>query len=125
MQKAFDGDHEIYGSDVLKKEMKEITDLEKKKCVEGLYYGIVKESIALQESIIARAKEIMKQSNIKAYDSLHLASAEACADVLLTTDIKFQRSCRKMPLGIRVQNPIEFIMEENENERDDSVDEAE
>jgi len=119
MQKAFDGDYDIYGSDVICKEMGEIADLEKKRCVEGLYYATIKNNIVLKDSIIARAKKITEQANIKAYDSLHLASAESCVDVLLTTDIKFQKACRRLELGITVENPIEFVMKENGNECDD------
>lgn len=119
MQRAFDGEYEIYGSDVLVKEMKEIANAEKKKCVEGLYYAIIKENIALNGAIVVRAEEIMQQANIRAFDSLHLASAESGADVFLTTDIKLLKSCRKLNLEIKVKNPIEFVMAGEENERDD------
>lgn len=117
MQKAFEGEYDIYGSTVVDKELKEISNLEKKKCVEGLYYTIIKGYIDLNDAIIARAREIMKQINVKAFDSLHLASAETCADVLLTTDIKFLKACQRINLGIKVKNPIDFVMEVEENGR--------
>ena len=73
--------------------------------------------IDLNDAIITRAREIMKQINVKAFDSLHLASAETCADVLLTTDIKFLKACQRINLGIKVKNPINFVMEVEENGR--------
>ena len=46
-----------------------------------------------------------------ASDSLHLASAEAGADVLLTTDMKFLRNCKRILCKVGVKNPIEYVME--------------
>ena len=42
---------------------------------------------------------------------MHLASAEAGADILLTTDIKFLRNCKKISCKVDVKNPIEYVME--------------
>lgn len=53
----------------------------------------------------------------KAFDSLHLASAETCAEVLLTTDIKFLKACQRINLKVKVKNPIDFVMEVEENGR--------
>lgn len=47
----------------------------------------------------------------KAFDSLHLAAAEAGTNILLTTDIKFLRNCQKVDAKIAVKNPVEFVME--------------
>ena len=55
--------------------------------------------------------QIRNVSYIKAFDSLHLASAEIGADVLLTTDMKFLKGSQKMAHKIAVKNPVEFIME--------------
>lgn len=41
----------------------------------------------------------------------HLASAEAGANVLLTTDMKFLRNSQRICTKIAVKNPIEFVME--------------
>ena len=55
--------------------------------------------------------EIRKLSNIKAFDSLHLASAEEGADVLITTDIRFLRNSERLQPRIEVKNPIVFVTE--------------
>lgn len=73
----------------------------------------------MNDSIVARATEIRKHANIKAFDSLHLASAEASADLLLTTDIKFLNACKRLKLSIKVMNPIDFVMEVDEDGRID------
>lgn len=59
----------------------------------------------------------MNISNIKAFDSLHLASAEAGANIFLTTDIKFLRMCKKILCKEDVKNPIGMAryMEEFDN----------
>lgn len=54
----------------------------------------------------------MEVSNIQTFDSLHIASAEeANADVLLTTDDKFEKVAEKLELGTRVMNPLRFVWE--------------
>lgn len=111
MQKAYDGEEEIIGSDILDIEISKILSLEKQNEVEGVYHALTSKSIELDEQIETRANEIMAKSNIKAFDSLHLASAEAGADILLTTDMKFLRSCKKLSCKVDVKNPIEYVME--------------
>lgn len=120
MQMAFDGNYQIIGSEVLEKEMSMISNREKRKNVEILYYSMVNEIITISDSTINRAKDIMKESSIKAFDSLHLASAETKADILLTTDIKFIKAANKLKLKIRVQNPISFLLEVNDYEYNNS-----
>lgn len=88
--------------------------MHKKKDVEGLYSAVIGNNIELSDSIVVRAKEIMAQTNLKAFDSLHLASAEMCADVLLTTDIKFLNACKRIATSVKVMNPVEFVMEAND-----------
>lgn len=119
MQKAFDGEFEIIGSDVVEREMSMISNPEKKEDVKGLYSAVTRGMVNLNESIVQRAKDIMSQSNIKAFDSLHLASAEASADYFLTTDIKFAKACRYLELGVVVKNPVDFVLEVNEYEYND------
>lgn len=119
MQMAYDGNCRIIGSDILEKEMSLILNKEKLKNVETLYYAMIVDKIEINDSIVKRAKEIMKQSTIKVFDSLHLASAETKADILLTTDIKFMKAANRLGIKIKVQNPISFIMEVNDYESDD------
>jgi len=45
-------------------------------------------------------------------DSLHIASAEAGhADVLLSTDDRLIRACKKLDLDVRVMNPVSYLAE--------------
>lgn len=111
MQKAFDGEVELVGSDILKIEMGNISNPEKRKNIEGVYNALVVDNIEVNDSIEKRAVEIRKLSNIKAFDSLHLASAEEGADVLITTDVKFLRNSQRLQLRIEVRNPIVFVTE--------------
>ena len=111
MEKAFEGELEVMGSDILVKEMQMISDPDKREDVERIYKAVHKREIPFDEGIIQRAKEVMKQSNIKAFDSLHLASAEAAHAVLITTDLKFLKACKRLQTYVEVKNPIEFILE--------------
>lgn len=111
MQKAFEKELRIIGSDILEIEMSRIKDNEKRNDVEGIYNALVIDTIKITSEIEERAIQIRDVSNIKAFDSLHLASAEIGADVLLTTDIKFLRGSRKVNPKIAVKNPVAFIME--------------
>lgn len=111
MQKAFEKELRIIGSDILEIEMSRIKDNEKRNDVEGIYNALVIDTIKITSEIEERAIQIRDVSNIKAFDSLHLASAEIGADVLLTTDIKFLRGSQKVNPKIAVKNPVAFIME--------------
>ena len=88
MQIAYEGNIKIVGSEVLQKEMSLISNNEKRRDVESIYNELTSAVIMLNGWIIRRAEEIMAQSSIKSFDSLHLASAETEADVLslLPTD---------------------------------------
>lgn len=111
LQKAFDGEIEIAGSDILEIELSKIKNDEKRNDVEGVYNALITHTIRTTSEIEMRAVQIREKSNIKAFDSLHLACAETEADVLLTTDIKFLKGCQRIKSGISVKNPVEFIME--------------
>lgn len=59
-----------------------------------------------------KAAEIMSCLKIRAFDSLHIASAEVGnADVFLTTDDKLEKMAEKLELGTRVINPLRFAWE--------------
>lgn len=120
MQMAYEKNIKIVGSEVLKKEMSLISDIKKRKNVESVYCALISNVIALNDGIVRRAEEIMQLSSIKSFDSLHLASAEAGADILLTTDIKFLKAANRLDTGVKVRNPINFLLEVNENEYGDS-----
>lgn len=116
MQMAFDGNYQIIGSDILEREMSLIANGEKRRNVEALYNSMIYDVVKINDSIVDRAKIIMDQSTIKAFDSLHLASAETKADVLLTTDIKFMKAANRLGAGIKVQDPISFVLEVSDSE---------
>ncbi len=111
MQKAFDNELQIVGSDILKVEMSKIRNEEKRNNVEGLYHALVINSVKATCEISQRAAQIREVSNIRNFDSLHLASAEAETEVLLTTDMKFLKNSQRVNTKIAIKNPIEFVME--------------
>ncbi len=119
LQMAYDRNFRIVGSEILEREMGMISNEEKRRNVEILYHSIVDDVILLDNLISERAKDIVKQSSIKAFDSLHLASAEYQADILLTTDIKFIKAANRIVTKIKVQDPISFILEVNNHEHND------
>lgn len=92
-------------------EISKIKNNEKRNDVEGIYHALVTSCVRVTSEIKERAVQIRKVSSIKNFDSLHLASAEAGADVLLTTDIKFLKGCHRIDAKIEVKNPVEFVME--------------
>lgn len=111
MQKAFENELEIIGSDVLEIEISKIRNDAKRNDVEGIYHALISNCVKANSAAKERAVQIGEISNIRNFDCLHLASAEIGADVLLTTDTKFLKSCRRMDLKVEVKNPVEFVME--------------
>jgi predicted nucleic acid-binding protein len=64
-------------------------------------------------------KELSEQTKIRTFDRFHLSFVEnAEADVLLTTDDKFEKACSRINLKIKVMNPLNFLLEVIRNERD-------
>ncbi len=118
MQMAHDNELQIIGSNILSKEMGLISNPVKKKHVIELYQFLASDIIDANSSILERATEIRTLSSIKMFDSLHLACAEARADVLLTTDKKFLKAARKLDLTIKIMNPIEFLLEVSNYDND-------
>lgn len=101
----------IAGSDILELEMNRMQDENKKQKVLDLY-RVAGMHIPYTEKIKMRSAEIMSVSKIRAFDSLHIASAEqANADVFLTTDDKLEKMAEKLKLGTRVINPLRFAWE--------------
>lgn len=101
----------IVGSEILELEMKRMQDENKKWKVLDLY-GIADMHIPYSEKIRKRSVEIMSVSQIRTFDSLHIAAAEeANAEILLTTDDKFEKMAEKLELRTRVVNPLRFAWE--------------
>lgn len=101
----------IVGSVILELEINRMQDENKKQKVFDLY-RIVHTHIPYTEKIKKRSADIMSMSNIRTFDSLHIASAEAAkADVFLTTDDKLEKNAEKLKLKTRVINPLKFALE--------------
>ena len=99
-----------FSSDVLLDEILETTDNGRREKVLLLYHS-ASEHIGFTEAIFSRAKEF-ERYNIKSYDALHVASAEAAqADVFLTTDHRLINSAKKAGICIPVQNPLIWLVE--------------
>ena len=100
----------FFGSDVLLDEILGMTDMDRREKVMLLYRSAA-EHIGLTDRIIARAKSF-ERFNIKSYDALHLASAEAGgADVFLTTDRKLINAAQRADAGVTVKNPLKWLTE--------------
>lgn len=111
LQRGQSGIYTIVGSDVLQLEIERMHDVVKKQQVKDLY-KVSDTHILYTKEIKERAKEIRKQSKIKTFDSLHIASAEMGeVDVMLTTDDKLEKMSGKLDLKIRVMNPLKFAWE--------------
>lgn len=101
----------IAGSDILGLEITRMSDENKKRKVLDLY-KVADIHIPYTSKIRKRSEEIASISKIRTFDSLHIAAAEeANADVLLTTDDKFERMAEKLDLKTRVVNPLRFAWE--------------
>lgn len=101
----------IAGSEILELEMRRMQDENKKRKVLDLY-RVADMRVLYTEEIKKRSADIMSVSKIRAFDSLHIASAEeAGADVFLTTDDKLEKMAEKLELRTRVVNPLRFAWE--------------
>ena len=102
---------DLCSSDVLYDEIDRMDDPVKKEKVLTLYnYSTV--DIEISDDIISRANELMQAANIKPFDALHVASAEAGqADIFLTTDRKLLNASKRVQTSVRVTNPAIWIME--------------
>jgi predicted nucleic acid-binding protein len=113
-------DHEIIGSSVLDIEIEQIGNIEKQEKVKHFYEQTISKKIGYNVNILKRVKELSELSNIRTLDRFHLSFAEyAGADILLTTDVKFEKACSKLDLNIKVMNPLNFLLEEMRNEYND------
>ena len=100
----------LVSSEVLDIEIASIPDSWKKGKVLELY-KLASEKIALNDKIKQRAREIQAYG-LKAFDSLHVASAEyKGVDVFLTTDKNLLKAAQRFELPIKVVNPLNWFME--------------
>lgn len=104
------GGWELFTSDVLFDEIDNNPNLARKQKVLMLYQS-AKGHIELTARILARAKQL-ESFNIKAYDALHIASAEAGGvNVFLTTDRKLINAAGRSDTSLQVKNPLIWLTE--------------
>nr|WP_256472449.1 PIN domain-containing protein [Methanocalculus sp. AMF5] len=102
-------------SEVVEYEIAQMIDAERKKSVENiLQYS--SERIPINTDIIARARFI-HNLGIDTFDALHIASAESCNAIFLTTDDMLVRGIKKHKdiLSTIVNNPVQWLMEVESN----------
>lgn len=104
-------------SEVIDYELSRIPDDERKKRV-GILTSISEEKAIVGKEIVRRASELAK-IGLRAVDALHVACAERTADVMLTTDEEIVKKVKtnERLIGIKVENPVRWLMEVIESER--------
>jgi len=74
-------------------------------------YSIAREKIEINDAIIEKAL-FFENNGLKAFDSLHLASANwSNADIFLTTDKDLLRKAERLELNTNTDNPLSWFME--------------
>lgn len=69
-------------------------------------------NVAISEYVRTRAQELT-EAGFGPLDAVHVACAEAAAcDCLLTYDDQLIRTSRRVPVSVRVQNPVEYLEEQ-------------
>ena len=92
-------------------EIGKIPDNNKRRQVEDLYDALEVEEIPYREELDNRVEELEKYS-IHYMVAYHIAYAESeSLDYLITVDKQLINASKRANLGIKVVNPIEFIME--------------
>jgi predicted nucleic acid-binding protein len=113
--KCYYGSWKLIGSDIVEYEIAKTPDLYKRSKTLELY-KVKKENIAMNDIIVKRAHEL-QSCGIKPMDSLHFASAEyRKVNVLLTVDKDFIVASKHINSSLKVANPINWFMEEIEND---------
>jgi hypothetical protein len=110
------GEWQLIGSDIIDVEISKIQNpLKKHKVL--LLSGIALCKVSLNEKIKLRSFEL-KQMGIKLFDSLHIASAEEIgANIMLTTDDKLLKRIKQIQgITIKIENPVNWLMEVTQNE---------
>ena len=108
--KCEQGSWRLFGNNVLEYELNNNPDFEKKRKA-FILYSCVSEKYDLSDDIRLRANEFEK-AGITSLDSLHLAMAEySKVDVLLTVDDKFIKLSTKANAGVKIINPVNWLME--------------
>lgn len=111
LNRGYQGIDTIIGSTILTIEMQHLKDETKQQKVLSLY-GIADIIVPYSLEVKQRSQEIMSQSNIRTFDWLHIAAAEAGnADYMLTTDDKLEKMSARLNLSVKVLNPLKYVCE--------------
>jgi hypothetical protein len=110
------GEWQLIGSDIIDVEISKIQNPFKKHKV-LLLSGLALCKVSLNEKIKLRACEL-QQMGIKLFDSLHIASAEEIGvNIMLTTDDKLLKKIRQIQgITVKIDNPVNWLMEVTQNE---------
>ena len=111
------GRWKLLNSDIIFYETEKLSDITRKERINCIL-SLCDRHVELNAGIIERAQEI-QLLGIKSYDALHIASAEAAkANIFLTTDDQLYKKAvqHKMDLYVRVENPLNWIIEVLHNE---------
>lgn len=111
LEKFYRREWKWIGSDALLSEIRRNPDVENRQRALALLSN-THETVRLTEEILQRAEKF-EQAGMGAFDAIHLASAEyAGADVLLTTDDRLIKTCKRSVLAaLRVENPARWLEE--------------
>jgi len=100
----------LISSDVIELEISNMTNAIKRSKINELCH-MAHERIITTDSIAVRADELQLHG-IKTLDSFHVAIAEhSNVDILLTTDDKLESLASKIPLSIKITNPLKWLPE--------------
>jgi len=112
IDKCKENNDEIIGSVALEFEIEKITNIEKKEKVKYFYEQTITTKIDYTADVLKRVQELSEQINLRTLDKFHLSFAEnSGADVLLTTDNKFEKATLKLNLKVKVINPLKYLLE--------------
>ena len=104
--------HKIIGSAALDFEIEQIYDFVKKERVRCFYEQTISEKLSYSDDVLDFAQNLSEHTNIKMLDRLHLSFAvNSWADILLTTDDRFEKAAAKLDIKTRVINPFKYLME--------------
>jgi predicted nucleic acid-binding protein len=69
--------------------------------------------VSIDDAMLSRRTGELITRGLKSFDALHVASAEACADILVTVDERFRKKATGLnpPLQVRVVSPIVLAQE--------------
>lgn len=109
---AFDKKIKVCGSELLLLEILKMKDIVKRTRVRRLY-TVAEGNILLTKAVEEVAENIRSKSNIKLFDSLHLAAAVLEEiDYFITTDDKFLKQASRLGFGIQIMSPGEWFEKE-------------